>query len=103
MRAPIQPDRSLLRVRAEEVLDGDHRLRPGIDLFGDANADRPAVDIGRHVRAALMLWQREARCVPAVCVLAARGVHRNSEVVAEFWSRAALGLVLMKRAHPIAV
>ena len=55
----VEPDRSLLRIGAEEVLDGDHRLRARIDFLGDANADRPTVDVRRDVRAALMLRQRQ--------------------------------------------
>ena len=55
----VEPDGSLLRVGAEEVLDRDHRLRAGIDFLGDANADRPTVDVRRDVGAALMLGQRQ--------------------------------------------
>ena len=55
----VEPDGSLLRVGAEEVLDRDHRLRAWIDFLGDANADRPTVDVRRDVCAALMLGQRQ--------------------------------------------
>jgi hypothetical protein len=103
MRTAIQPDRSLLCVGAQKVFDGDDCLGAGIDLFRDPNANGSPVDIGRDVRAALMFGKREARRIPTVGVLSTSRVYRNSEIVAELWPWAALGLILVKSTDPISV
>src|SRR6185436_12016867 len=73
------------------------------DHFRDADLDGAAVDVRGHVRAALVLRQRQARRVPAVGVLPGRGVERDAEVVAELRAGPPLGLILVKRAAPVAV
>ena len=54
----------------------DQILRLGILLFPDAQVERAAIDVGRDVHAALLFREREARGVPAVCVLPRRLVDR---------------------------
>ena len=60
MRASVHPDRPRLLVGADVVLDRNDALRFRILLFPDPQRERPVVDVGRHVHAALMLLQRQA-------------------------------------------
>src|SRR5262245_16537841 len=103
MRTAIQPDRSLLCVGAQKMLNGADGMSAGIDFFRIQNATGSRIDIGRDVRAALMFGKREARCIPAVGVLSTSRVYRNSEIVAEFRSRSALGLIFVKGTDPVSV
>src|SRR6185436_5042815 len=103
MRTAVEPDRPLLRVGAEEMLDGDRVLRGWIAFFGDPHANRPAIDVRRDMRAALLLGLRETRRVPTVRVLTRGGVDRQAKVVGEVGARAALWLILVEDAVPVAV
>src|SRR3970040_1801926 len=103
MRPAIEPDRPLLGVGAQEVLDGDDILGAGIALFLDANADGPSVDVGRDVSAALVLRKREPGGVPTVGVLTARGVERHAQVVAECGAGTTFGLIFVEQSRPVAV
>mgnify|MGYP006173985253 CR=1 FL=1 len=73
---------ALLRVGAEEVPDRDHVLRAGIDVLGDAHANRPAINVGRDVGTALMLGDGQASAIPGVRIPARSIANRQAQVVA---------------------
>src|SRR5687768_3957054 len=95
MRAAIHPDGPGLLVCAAVHLDGLQVLRLRMLLFPDAQVERSAEDIRRHVDAALLFRERDARGVPAVGVLARGVVDGQAEIVAELRARNALGLILV--------
>ena len=82
------------------MLDRDDLLRFGILLFPDSQAQRAMVDVGRHVHAALMLLQGEARGIPALGKQACRVVDRQAGVVAEIGTGTAIQLVLVRPGIP---
>src|SRR5438105_12872038 len=54
------------------------------------------------MRLALMLGQREDRCVPAVGVQARGGVDRQAEIIANLGSRDAFRLIFVEARRPLA-
>ena len=75
-------------------------LRLRVLLFPDAQVGRPAIDVGRHVHAALLLGQRDAARVPAVGELARRVGDGQSEVVAQLRTGDALRLIFLVAGLP---
>src|SRR5437870_8816964 len=98
----VHPDRARLLVRADVVLDRDERLRFRIPLFPDAQLQRTAIDVRRHVDSALMLFERQPRRIPTEGPLPRRVVDGESEIVDELGAGNALGEILVIARRPTA-
>ena len=80
-------------------VDRDDLLGLGVALLPDAQLQRSAQDVGRRVRAALVLGHREPRRVPGFRERAGVVVDRQPQVVAERGAGNALRLVLVEQAR----
>ena len=102
MGPAIHPERPPLLKIADVLVNRHDLLRLGMPFLPDAHVQRPAQDIRRRMRPALMLGDREARGVPCLGKGAGAVVDRQAQVVAKRRPRNPLGLVLVKEAVPTA-
>ena len=102
MRTAVHPDRPLGLLPRDVRVVRDELLRGAVELAPDAQVRGAARRVVGGVRLALVLGQREDRCVPAVAVQAARLVDRQAEIVADVGPGNALRLILVKPRGPLA-
>ena len=102
MRPTVHPDRARLLVSTDVVLVGDDFLRARIALGRDAQVQRAAIAVRRHVHAALLLRHAERRRVPALGELPSGVGQRDARVVAEADAGAAIGQILVPNRAPVA-
>src|SRR6266850_1563112 len=97
----VHPDGPPLFVRADVLLDCNQTLRLRILFFPDPQIQRPTINVGNDVNAALMLRNRQPACVPAQGELACAVRDRKTGVVDELRSGTAFRLVFMNDGLPI--
>ena len=100
MRAAIHVDRPFGRLPGDVRVIGNQLLRRRVDFLPDPQVRRTTRRVVGRVRLALMLGQRQQRCVPTVATQPGGVVDREAEVIADLRSWDALGLVLVKAGRP---
>ena len=80
----------------------DDLLRRRIDFLPDPHIERPARSVVGRMRLALMLRQRENIGVPRGGAQASRVGNGKPQIVADFGTRNAFRLILVKHVVPLA-
>ena len=83
-------------------MDGDDALRLRIFFFPDAQVQRASINVGRDVRLALMLGQREAGGVPAFGEHARAVGDGQARVIRQFRAGNAFPKILVNHRRPVA-
>src|SRR5438309_1244256 len=101
MWTAVHPDGSPLFVRADVLLDCDEALRLRILFFPDPQIQRPTINVGDNMNAALVFGNRQPACVPAQSELACAVRYGKTGIVDELRAGTAFRLVLMNNGLPI--
>ena len=101
MGTAVHPNRSILLVRAQILLDRDDFLRAWFFLVPNPELQRPAINVRKIVGLALVLEKIDARHVEALGVHAGGVVQGNAGEIALNITRYSVALVFVIPARPL--